>query len=86
MEGMMDKKEMKNMMTKMHGRKESSVMMAHQGASAFMSDPSKFKNPFSSEAQRKYMWAKEPAIAEKWSKEGKNKGLPYRKRHLRTQR
>ena len=35
--------------------------------------------PFKSEKQRKYLWAKEPAIAEKWTKEhgskiAKNKG------------
>ena len=25
--------------------------------------------PFSSEKQRRYLWANEPAVAEKWSKE-----------------
>lgn len=32
--------------------------------------------PFKSEAQRRYMWAKHPGIAKKWSKKGPNKGLP----------
>jgi len=47
--------------------------------------------PFKSEAQRRFMWAKHPKIAEAWAhgkssvtgkKEGKakNKGLPYHKK------
>ena len=47
--------------------------------------------PFQSEAQRRYMWANHPDIAQAWAhgkssvtgkKEGKarNKGLPYHKR------
>jgi hypothetical protein len=55
-------------------------MMAHQGASAFMSAPSKFNNPFQSEAQRRFLWTHHPKIAEKWAHEGKNKGLPYHKK------
>ena len=41
--------------------------------------------PFKSEKQRKYMWAKEPAIAKKWtekygSKPRKNGGLINKKK------
>ena len=37
--------------------------------------------PFKSEAQRRYLWANRPDIAERWSKEkgAKTKGLPYYK-------
>jgi len=70
----------KEITQKIHGRKASSVMMAHQGASAFMSAPSKFNNPFQSEAQRRFLWTHHPKIAEKWAHEGKNKGLPYHKK------
>lgn len=47
MEHMMNKAKMDEMMTKAHGRKESSVMMAHQGMSAFMGGKSSFpaQNP-----------------------------------------
>jgi len=34
--------------------------------------------PFKSEKQRKYLWAKEPAIAKKWTKEHGSK--PQKKR------
>lgn len=34
--------------------------------------------PFKSEKQRRFMWAKHPSIAKRWSKEGPNKGLPLR--------
>jgi len=54
---------------KVHGSNKSSVMMAHQGASVFMSAPSQFNNPFASEKQRRFMYAKHPKIAKKWSKE-----------------
>ena len=37
--------------------------------------------PFQSEAQRRWMWAKHPAMAKRWAKETpKNKKLPYHKR------
>ena len=37
--------------------------------------------PFKSEAQRRYLWAKHPQIAERWAKEYPNqKSLP---RHVR---
>ena len=33
--------------------------------------------PFKSEAQRRYLWAKEPAVAKRWSKKyGVPKNLP----------
>lgn len=37
--------------------------------------------PFKSEAQRRFLWANRPDIAERWSKEkgAKTKGLPYYK-------
>jgi hypothetical protein len=35
--------------------------------------------PFKSEKQRRFLWAKHPRIAKRWSKEGPNKGLPKRK-------
>lgn len=36
--------------------------------------------PFQSEAQRKFMWAKHPDIAQRWVDEGaKSKGLPKKK-------
>lgn len=36
--------------------------------------------PFQSESQRRYMWAKHPAIAKRWAAEYPNqKDLPYRK-------
>jgi hypothetical protein len=52
--------------------------------------------PFKSEAQRRFLWAKHPEIAEAWShgkssvtgkKEGKarNKGLPMHKRKRKHQ-
>lgn len=36
--------------------------------------------PFKSEKQRRFMWANHPRIAKRWSKEGRNKGLPMRAR------
>ena len=52
--------------------------------------------PFQSEAQRRYLWAKHPDIAERWAHgehstsgphkmpaRGKNKNLPYHKRKAR---
>lgn len=53
--------------------------------------------PFKSEAQRRYMWAQHPEIAEAWAhgkssvtgkKEGraKNKGLPMHKKKRRRNR
>ncbi len=36
--------------------------------------------PFKSEKQRRFMWKNHPEIAERWSKEGKNKGLPMKKK------
>jgi hypothetical protein len=37
--------------------------------------------PFESEAQRRFMWAEHPDIAQRWSdKYGTGKGLPYHKR------
>ena len=46
-EMMMNKAKMDSMMTKAHGRKASSVMMAHQGMSEFMGGKSQFpaQNP-----------------------------------------
>ena len=43
MEGMMNKAKMDAIMVKAHGRKANSVMMAHQGASEFMSGHSQFE-------------------------------------------
>ena len=38
-------------------------------------------SPFKSEAQRRYLWAKHPKIAQRWVDEGaKSKGLPYHKK------
>jgi hypothetical protein len=39
--------------------------------------------PFSSEAQRRYLWKFHPDLAKKWSHEypNSNKGLPYHKKH-----
>lgn len=60
---------MADITTKAHGRNATATMMAHQGASEFFQQPSKFKNPFASEKQRRYMWAKHPKIAKKWAHE-----------------
>ena len=57
-----------NITRKIHGSNSNSVMMANQGASAFMSSPSSFNNPFASEKQRKYLYAKKPAVAKKLAK------------------
>ena len=32
--------------------------------------------PFRSEKQRRFMWARHPTIAKRWSKEAKAKGQP----------
>lgn len=42
--------------------------------------------PFQSESQRRYLWAKHPEIAERWSHEGKNKGLPRHKKRKKGKR
>ena len=40
--------------------------------------------PFQSEAQRRYLWAKEPEIAERWAHEyPKKKHLPMHKKKLK---
>lgn len=42
-------------------------------------------SPFKSEAQRRYLWAKHPEIAQKWVDEGaKSKGLPMHKKHKKN--
>ena len=42
--------------------------------------------PFQSESQRRFMWAKHPTIAKKWSHEGKRKkkssGKKYSSEHI----
>lgn len=40
--------------------------------------------PFKSEKQRKYMYAKHPEIAERWSKEGKGSVAGYDKSAKKT--
>jgi len=38
------------------------------------------KVPFKSKAQRKFMWAKKPKLAKRWTKKyGKGKNLPEKK-------
>lgn len=41
--------------------------------------------PFQSEAQRRFLWANHPDIAQKWVDEGaKSQGLPKHKRKKKT--
>ena len=37
--------------------------------------------PFKSEKQRRYMWAKEPEIAEAWEHEKHTSGIKFTKHH-----
>jgi hypothetical protein len=43
--------------------------------------------PFASQAQRRFMYARHPAIAERWRKEsGPQRGLPERSKHRKHDR